>query len=683
MKVGHERAVTADTVNQRLRRVNYAVRGPLLARAERLEDALKKAPRSDQGKAAAVLPSLPPKPGTITAGGDARAGAEVARAREVAGVVINDRVLVNLRRTLIWTSLDYSEGVTYAIKRKTRVNPLADHSAEGALTSRCTQLGPATRYIGENHFPHSQGEKLPFDRVVRANVGDCHALGQPPITFLRQLLALVACPDLLLASPPPAPADVAERARRLLRDCMGKEQKTLQRICASVQRGGIREEHPRTFTNNISGPVFKASSSAADVWICLRSPPHTWETRLFLLRQLIILIAGQPVTTSIHQVISLSRRGSVGAYSPSSGLAAVRDSVAAYIQRRDGAPAEPEHVYLGSGATDLIRAVLALLAQSVDGKSPGVMIPIPQYPVFSGALAELGIDAIPYYLDEDRNWALDVAELERAYEDASKNRAVRALVVINPGNPTGQVLSRDSVEEVVRFAHSKRLFLLADEVYQENIINKQFHSFKKVAYELGRPYSDVELASFFTCSKGWAVECGLRAGYVELIGLEPAVRNAFESSRALGQCPGVLGQCLLECAVNPPRPGDASYKLFMAERQRLQEKLKASSAAVRSALSSIPGYICNPIEASMFAFPRLEIPISAVAEAGRRGLQPDEFYFLCLLEETGVFVVPGSGFGQRPGTYHFRTTILHDQEELEHILNSFSDFHCKFLKRYS
>jgi alanine transaminase len=133
-----------------------------------------------------------------------------------------------------------------------------------------------------------------------------------------------------------------------------------------------------------------------------------------------------------------------------------------------------------------------------------VLIPIPQYPLYSATLAEFGLDQIGYYLNEDNKWSLEVNELERAMNESKDKCMPRVLVVINPGNPTGQVLTRTNIEKVIRFAYENHLFLLADEVYQDNIYDKEsaFHSFKKVMIEMGEPYSKMELASFMSISKG-------------------------------------------------------------------------------------------------------------------------------------------------------------------------------------
>nr|CDQ06921.1 Bm11185 [Brugia malayi] len=92
------------------------------------------------------------------------------------------------------------------------------------------------------------------------------------------------------------------------------------------------------------------------------------------------------------------------------------------------------------------------------------MIPIPQYPLYSATIVEFGLGMVGYYLDESNNWALNIDELEHAYKKSLNEFNTRVLCVINPGNPTGQVLSRDNVEEIIKFAYKNKLFLLADEV---------------------------------------------------------------------------------------------------------------------------------------------------------------------------------------------------------------------------
>lgn len=117
------------------------------------------------------------------------------------------------------------------------------------------------------------------------------------------------------------------------------------------------------------------------------------------------------------------------------GIEIIRQHCAEYIQRRDGIPSDWQNIILSAGASGSIKAILALLRCPVDGKRPGVMVPTPQYPLYSATIAEFDMAQIGYYLDESKNWGLDINELQRSIDEARKTCSVRAIVIINPGNP--------------------------------------------------------------------------------------------------------------------------------------------------------------------------------------------------------------------------------------------------------
>lgn len=103
---------------------------------------------------------------------------------------------------------------------------------------------------------------------------------------------------------------------------------------------------------------------------------------------------------------------------------------------------------------------------------------------------------------------------------------------------------------------------------------------------------------------------------------------------------------------------------------------------VADTFNSIEGFSCNPVQGAMYAFPQVKLPPKAIEAAKNAGQAPDVYYAFQLLENTGICIVPGSGFGQQPGTYHFRTTILPQPEKLKVMLEKFADFHAQFLKKY-
>nr|XP_058901652.1 alanine aminotransferase 2 isoform X4 [Kogia breviceps] len=342
---------------------------------------------------------------------------------------------------------------------------------------------------------------------------------------------------------------------------------------------------------------------------------------------------------------------------------------------------------MGQQPITFLRQTILKILVSGGGKSrTGVMIPIPQYPLYSAVISELDAIQVNYYLDEDNCWALNVNELRRAVREAKEHCDPKVLCIINPGNPTGQVQSRKCIEDVIHFAWEEKLFLLADEVYQDNVYSPdcRFHSFKKVLYEMGPEYSsNVELASFHSTSKGYMGECGYRGGYMEVINLHPEIKGQLVKLLSVRLCPPVSGQAAMDIVVNPPVPGEESFEQFSREKESVLGNLAKKAKLTEDLFNQVPGIHCNPLQGAMYAFPRIFIPAKAMEAAQAHQMAPDMFYCMKLLEETGICVVPGSGFGQREGTYHFRMTILPPVEKLKTVLQKVKDFHIKFLEKYA
>lgn len=195
-----------------------------------------------------------------------------------------------------------------------------------------------------------------------------------------------------------------------------------------------------------------------------------------------------------------------GAYSHSQGILGLRKHVADYITKRDGYPAYPGNIFLTNGASAAISMVLqGLLANNNDA----VMIPIPQYPIYSALIAKLGGRQIGYELDEELNWSVSRDELEKKLAQAKKQGLeVRAMALINPGNPSGNVMTHCDIQVVTEFCAEHGIVLMADEVYQANVYADyaQFVSARKVAMDCG--LKKLQLVSFHSTSKGLMGECG-------------------------------------------------------------------------------------------------------------------------------------------------------------------------------
>ncbi|KAJ5835740.1 hypothetical protein N7447_001766 [Penicillium robsamsonii] len=372
---------------------------------------------------------------------------------------------------------------------------------------------------------------------------------------------------------------------------------------------------------------------------------------------------------------------SVGAYSHSQGAPGIRDSVAKFIEKRDGFPANPQDLFLTAGASSGVSTILNVICND---PSAGILVPIPQYPLYTASLTLLNARCVPYLLEEDKAWGTDVNVILKSMEEAkAAGTDVRAIVVINPGNPTGASLSADDIKKVLDVAAAESLVVIADEVYQTNVFQGEFVSFKKRLCQLQQEqpgkYDDVELVSLHSLSKGMVGECGHRGGYFELVGFDPLVQEQIYKLVSIGLCPPVVAQCLLECMVNPPLKGDPSYELYHKEYNAISDGLRKRAHSLFNAFQRMEGVELQEPQGAMYLFPTIHLPQKAVDAAAAEGRPADEFYCLALLDATGVCVVPGSGFGQKENTFHFRTTFLAPGIDwVERIVN----FHSEFMNKY-
>lgn len=376
-----------------------------------------------------------------------------------------------------------------------------------------------------------------------------------------------------------------------------------------------------------------------------------------------------------------------GAYTQSAGIPFIKQAVAEFIHRRDGIPTNKDQIILTDGASKGVQAaILALLKNSVDG----FMIPIPQYPLYSATITLYGGKQIGYYIDEFDHWQLSERILVDSIEQA-KAEGINpvAIAVINPGNPTGAVLSYDNIKMIIRFAKKYKLSILADEVYQENVYHPKakFYSFAKAMHDLGE--KDVSLFSFHSVSKGFLGECGHRGGYTEYRNIPTDVMAELVKLQSISLCANVVGQIATYLMVAPPQNGDESYETYVKERDAILGDLKAKAEILGEKINQIPGMSLETPQGAMYAFVKIELPhdpsvdlhAMSVQEQESYNKKRDSDYCMALLEETGICVVPGSGFGQLPGTLHFRTTFLPPKNEIQEFIEKLKKFHINYVNR--
>jgi len=365
----------------------------------------------------------------------------------------------------------------------------------------------------------------------------------------------------------------------------------------------------------------------------------------------------------------------MGAYTESKGIRFIRAAVAKFIDNRDdissvrGVPADPESIFLTTGASEGVKNVIDLL---IAAPTDGIMIPIPQYPLYSATIKKAGGVQVNYYPDEEQGWALDRSMLDIAYSQAQADGVdVKGIVVINPGNPTGAVLSAESVREVILFAKENGLVIIADEVYQENVYAGEFVSF---AQALGT--EPVPLFSLHSISKGYYGECGHRGGYLEVRNPPKVAGTDFDfidlltKQASVSLCSNTAGQILTYLMVSPPEEGTQPFEQFQQERLQILADLHEKATLIKAAFSEMKGVECFGEIAAMYLFPRLnDLP------AGKT----DFDYCWALLEETGLCVVNGSGFGQAKGTSHLRIAFLPPKELLAEVLPKWIEFHNNYV----
>ncbi|KAG7095555.1 hypothetical protein E1B28_006293 [Marasmius oreades] len=432
---------------------------------------------------------------------------------------------------------------------------------------------------------------LPFDRVISSNIGNPQQIGldQRPITFVRQIGALMDYPELEKLAPNAFPKDVIARAQELR-----------------------------------------------------------------------------------------SEIGSIGAYSHSQGVPIIRKHVAQFIEQRDGFPSDPNHIFLTAGASAGVSLLISML---ISDRKAGILIPIPQYPLYTATIAQYDGTPIPYYLDGTAGWSTSINEIESALEIAYKQGInPRALVVINPGNPTGALLEESIQEELVRLCEEHSLVLLADEVYQNNLHKRSTHpftSFKKIVSRLKSP---IPLISFHSISKGVMGECGRRGGYFECTNFSSDIRALMYKMASVGLCPPLQGQIAVDTLVRPPQEGEESYQLWKSETDTIHQALAERTHVMAERLNKLPGISCVDSPGALYLFPQISLSDKAIEAAEKAGKQPDTFYALALLDKTGICVVPGSGFGQRQGHWHYRLTCL--CPGVDEYVGKLEKFHTEWIKQY-
>ena len=338
----------------------------------------------------------------------------------------------------------------------------------------------------------------------------------------------------------------------------------------------------------------------------------------------------------IEAVYKAMKDGKNG-YAPSPGIKEALDAIRGEAGRKG--ITSVRDIFVTSGVSETVDICLAALLNPGDN----LLTPSPDYPLYSAVLAKLGIELNTYALNEDDGWQPDLIDVHKKIGPRT-----RGIVLINPNNPTGAVCSRRMLEAVAELARRNNLVIFADEIYDKLILDDDAHiSMASVA-------PDVPVVTFGGLSKnylapGWRIGWGIVSG--DAAAVKPYVEGIGRLLRSR-LCANHPEQYAIKPALEGPQDHLPEVTAKLRSRRDLTMKW----------CSSTPRVSCVSPKGAFYAYPRLEIP------------EGDDVFVKELLMQKHVLVVHGSGFGQKPGTKHFRIVFLPDEQTLTAAYSAIAEF---------
>ena len=348
------------------------------------------------------------------------------------------------------------------------------------------------------------------------------------------------------------------------------------------------------------------------------------------------------------QLDMIRNLSNASAYSDSKGIFAARKAIMQYCQEKGISGVTLDDVYTGNGVSELI--VLSMNALLNDGDE--VLVPAPDYPLWTAAVSLSGGTPVHYLCDESKEWAPDLNDLRKKITPRTK-----AIVVINPNNPTGAIYSKKVLLEMVQIAREHDLILFADEIYDKMLYDAEKH------ISLASLSTDVVTITFNGLSKNYR-SCGYRAGWMVVSGDKEMVRDYIEGLNMLASmrlCANVPGQYAIQTALG----GYQSINDLVAEGGRLAKQRELAWKLI----TDIPGVTCVKPKSALYLFPKLDPEIYPIED--------DQQFVADLLKEEKVLLVQGSGFNWvKPD--HFRVVFLPHEDVLKEAIGRLA----RFLERY-
>lgn len=338
-------------------------------------------------------------------------------------------------------------------------------------------------------------------------------------------------------------------------------------------------------------------------------------------------------------------------YSDSKGLFAARKAIMHYTQQKKIAGVGMEDIIIGNGVSELI----VMSMQGLLDNGDEVLVPAPDYPLWTAAVSLSGGKPRHYLCDEGSGWLPDLADIRAKITDRT-----RAIVIINPNNPTGALYPDDLLREIIEIARQHELIVLADEIYDKTLYDGVTHT------SIASLADDVLFVTFNGLSKNYRA-CGYRAGWMVLSGEKAHAQDYIEGLNILASmrlCANVPGQFAIQTALG----GYQSINDLVGPGGRLCRQRDLAHELI----TQIPGVTCFKPKAALYLFPRLDPKVYPIKD--------DQQFILELLEEQKVLVVQGSGFNW-PHPDHIRIVFLPNADELTEAVGRIARFLDGYRKR--
>jgi alanine-synthesizing transaminase len=339
-------------------------------------------------------------------------------------------------------------------------------------------------------------------------------------------------------------------------------------------------------------------------------------------------------------------------YSDSKGIFGARKAVMHETQKQGIAGVTLDDIYLGNGASELITMATNALLDNGDE----LLLPMPDYPLWTAATSLSGGTPVHYLCDEAHGWMPNIDDIRKKITPRTK-----AIVVINPNNPTGVLYSTELLKQIVDIARTHGLVILADEVYDKVLYDGVKHT------PIGSLSTDVLTLTFNSLSKSYR-SCGYRAGWLVVSGDKRSAKDYIEGLNMLSNmklCSNVPGQWAIQTALG----GYQSINDLTCEGGRLRRQRDMAY----NLITAIPGVSCVKPVAALYMFPKLDPKVYPIKD--------DRQFFLELLKETRVMLVQGTGFNW-PDPDHFRIVFLPHEDDLAEAVGRIAKFLESYRKRH-